>query len=227
MRDDQFYDDGLSQEDSPEAAQDRIARIRGQGGADQSTEYGRGVPAGGRASEPEDSVDSPAVARARARGRAVLPAEEPERARPTSRGARGSGARAVLIIGGLFVAGVVIVVAILFASGLVGEGSSLFATATPTPTDTPTPTLTPTATLTPTVPALALPPLTCIVRSGQGCYDYCQDAAHQAECNAARDFLRTQGVDPDAWFDCASPGSGPNVGDPQVCLEQAWRAANP
>jgi hypothetical protein len=141
---------------------------------------------------------------------------------------------ALTMIGGLVAVGILIVVVLVLVAGMVsggGIGIPLFATRTPTPTATPlaTDTPTPTLTLTPTrtAPNLALPPLTCIFQSGTGCFDYCQEPANLNECNSARDFVRAQGADPEAWFRCLSPGPGPNQGNPQDCLRQAWYAANP
>jgi hypothetical protein len=91
----------------------------------------------------------------------------------------------------------------------------------------PTTTVEPSATPTRVAPSLNLPPLTCIFQSGPGCFDYCADPANQSECQAAYDFVEAQGADSALWISCIAPASGPNVGNPQDCLEQAWRSRNP
>jgi hypothetical protein len=87
------------------------------------------------------------------------------------------------------------------------------------PTETPTPTR--------IAPVLNLPPLTCIFQSGMGCYDYCNDSANNAECQAAWDFVEAQEADPDVFFQCLGTQPGPNTGDAEECLKEAWRADNP
>jgi hypothetical protein len=139
----------------------------------------------------------------------------------------------------LFVAGLLGIVALLIIILLIAGATSgnlnlpsLFQpadTATPTPTITPSPTATEEPSPTPTqeVPRnLGLPPLECLY-TGPGCYDFCQDSENRLDCDGAREFLSRQRVDPDTWFDCVAPGPGANVGNPQECLEEAWRAANP
>jgi hypothetical protein len=144
------------------------------------------------------------------------------------------GRQAILVIGGVVAIGVVIVLVLFLISTMsAGGGISLpflaTATATPTATSTatPVPTETPTATPTKEAPALALPPLTCIFQSGAGCFDYCQQPENEGECNSARDFVTAQGADPAIWLNCIASGPGPNTGNPQKCLEDAWRTNNP
>jgi hypothetical protein len=215
-------------EDEREAAEDRIRRIREGGSA---------------APEPASSYDdglgeSDAVIRARARAQAAreaLTADERSvtGSREGQKKSGGRGRQAVVVIGGIVAIGVLIVLIVLMIRGLTGGGGLTFgATKTPTPTATPDSTATPLPTETPTptkkAPStLALPPLTCIFQSGQGCFDYCADAANTTECNSASDFVRAQGADPEFWLDCIAPGPGANVGNPQVCLEDAWRELNP
>ncbi len=230
MGSDQF----LRPEDEQDEANRRIEEIR-RGGS---------TSASGRAAsyeeEAQEGYESEAVSRARgraaaARARLGLGAEPESRARkPASRAGTRSGISALTMIGGLVGLGIVIVIIlVLVAQAASGGGLAipLFATKTPTPTPTPpaTETPTPTLTLTPTRPApnLALPPLTCIFQSGTGCFDYCQQPANLSECNSAKDFVRAQGADPDVWLTCLAPGPGPNQGNPQDCLRQAWYAANP
>lgn len=230
MRDDEYYDS----EEERKAAEDRIRRIR-EGGAEPAPEpsstFGQGY----------ERAELDAVERARARARAARDAldyEPAPRVRPSAQpagrapAAPGRGQQALLIIGGVVAAGIVIVVVLLIISMLAGGGALPFvATRTPTPTATPTETPTPIATETPTptrpAPNLALPPLTCIFQSGVSCYEYCQDPGNQAECQSARQFVAAQNADPDVWLSCIAPGPGPNVGNPQACLEEAWRALNP
>ncbi|HEC23019.1 MAG TPA: hypothetical protein ENI95_08890 [Chloroflexi bacterium] len=221
--------------DEAEAAEDRIRRIRKKGAAGAPPPRGAGL----------DEVDSEALRRARARARrtrgVVEQLEEEEVVKPRARPARtgGRGQQALLFIGGIVVVGILIVGALFLVSGfLSGEGGGLpdilsRATDTPTPTPTPEATATPTPTETPSpTPTreaprdLGLPPLECLY-TGPGCYDFCQNPDNQATCEAARQFLSAQRVDPDAWFECVAPGPGPNVGNPQECLEEAWRVANP
>jgi hypothetical protein len=227
-----MYDDEyLSGDEEADAARDRIDRIRRGGAAPSPSEQPVYDDALG-------DVESDALSRARSRARVareVLGTEEPE---PVGRGRTPAtrGRQGLLMILGIVAIGVLVVVVIVLASQfLKGEGGGFtlpfMATDTPTPTATSTPTETPlpTETATPTkeAPKLALPPLTCIFQSGTGCYDYCQDEGNASECDSAKDFVRAQGADPDAWFECLSPGPGPNEGNPQQCLEDAWRAANP
>jgi hypothetical protein len=155
---------------------------------------------------------------------------------PVDRAApRGRGRQAIVVIGGVVAIGVLIVLIIVMIGALTGNGGVQLpgaATETPvaTPTEPATNTPVPTETATPTreVPEqLSLPGLDCIYQSGQGCYDYCAEPGHVDTCNAARAFLDAEGVDPDAWFNCFSPGPGLNQGDALDCLEQAWRVRNP
>lgn len=232
MSDNQYND---SEEEAAEA-RDRINRIlRGSAGAgaEQPSQTDSGDLLG----------DSEALDRARARlrpSRAGLGAEQyPEQPVEPSRVSRGAAPartqQALIVIGGVVAVGVLLVVVLLLVAPLLsGQGGGItlpfFPTATPTPTITPTATVTPTITPTATKAApstLSLPNLTCIYQSGTGCFDYCADAANAAECKAARDFISAQGANPDVWFQCVSPSSGPNVGNPLECLRNAWRANNP
>lgn len=230
-------DRNFGSEDEQEAAKRRIDDILGGGQAPAE-------PSGRAYEDALDDVESDAVSRARGRAssaRARLGMEEPAVEERVPRAGRvrpapgaSTGRRAIMIIGGVVGAGIVLLIIILLvAQALGGQGITLpgFATATPTFTPTPpaTETPTPTATFTPTRPApeLQLPPLTCIFQSGTGCTDYCNQAENTSECNAAREFIRAQGADPEAFFRCLSPGTGPNQGNPQDCLRQAWYARNP
>lgn len=202
----------------PDDAQDRIDRIR-RGGASQPPQP-EPMP------EPEPTrVPSRATGSSRR-----MSTDQPRSA------SRSRGGQAVLFIGAIVGIGVLVVLGLvlfnMFAGGGGGQGLSLpfSATDTPTPTatftPTPTPTETPTPTATPEPPDLTLPPLACIFQSGEGCFDYCAKAENEGECTSARDFITAQDADPDVWFECLSPGSGENVGNPQQCLEQAWFANN-
>ncbi len=220
--------------DERDAAEDRLRRIREGGGAEPTPQPGRSVvPADEGLGEPEE------LDRLRSRADAVrerIAAEPEPRARPrgASTGApAGRGRQGLLIIGGVVLIGIIVVLLIVLISALSGGGGMALpfgATRTPTPTPTPTATPTPiaTETPTPTVPApnLALPPLTCIFQSGVGCYDYCQNAENAAECQSAKDFVRAQDADPDLWLNCIASGPGANSGNPQACLEEAWRSLN-
>ncbi len=228
MRDDDIYES----EEERRAAEERIRRIRGEGEPPPSSP----LPSS-RAFDDSLDAESEAAERVRARARAARAALEPEpspRARPASRRVSAGGGRSqqgLLIIGGLVLIGIVIVVVLLLVSMLGGGTLPFGATATPTSTPTPTETPTPIATETPTptrpAPNLALPPLTCIFQSGVGCFEYCQSPDNAAECNSAKAFVRAQNADPDLWLSCIAPGPGPNVGNPQACLEDAWRSLNP
>lgn len=220
MPDDSFNEEG---EDERAAAEDRIRRIRdggAVGGAEPAADLG----------EPE--VANEVRSRARATRRALGLDESDGEASQSSRttqasGGTGRAGQGVIVIGGLVVIGVIIVLMILAVSALTGRGSVLTpATETPIPTATVPPTETPPA-ATQAAPSLALPPLTCIFQSNVGCYDYCQATENADECQSARDFIEAQNADPDAWFECLAPGPGPNVGNPQACLEEAWHARNP
>ncbi len=223
MGDDQFY----SGDEEREAAEDRIARIRAGSSA--------APPA--RSTGASDELESEAVSRVQARGRlmrATLEDVSVERAPMGRARGRGRTGQAVVIIGGVVGIGIVLLIIIALVSALAGGGGislPFIATKTPTPlpTATATPTPLPTETPTPTkvAPRLNLPNLTCIFQSGQGCADYCQDSANANECGAARRFVEAQGADFDFWLSCVAPGPGPNVGNPQTCLEDAWRKKNP
>ncbi len=218
-----YNDDPLSEH---EEADNRIQDI-----IKGSRQEARSAPA-----DDLDDVDRAVAARAGSRsgrmgGRAEVTPPPRATVRPGGAGKRST--QAIVFIGLMVGAGVLIVLVLLLVSGVLGGGNllgGLFATATPTATatpvatDTPIPTETPIPTITP--PALSLPPLTCIFQSGTGCFDYCQQVANQSECNSARDFVRAQKADPDVWFNCLSPGPGPNQGNPQECLRQAWHAVN-
>ncbi len=229
MRDDDFY----GSEEERREAEERLRRIRGEG-------RGSEVPSPRPSSQAFDDPlggEPEAAERVRARARAAragLESEPEPRARPEPGRAalgRSRSQQGILIIGGLVLLGIVIVVVLLLVSMLGGGTLPFGATATPTPTPTPTETPTPVATETPTptrpAPNLALPPLTCIFQSGVGCFEYCQSPDNAAECNSAKAFVQAQNADPDLWLNCIAPGPGPNVGNPQACLEEAWRALNP
>lgn len=192
----------------PDEAQSRIDRIRG--GSSQP------APQQPAYDEPEPTPRS---------SRAGQVASQPSGG--AARGGMGRGTQALLVIGGVVVIGILIVLALILISGP-GSSISIFATETPTPTltFTPTATSTPTATPTPTPepPELALPPFTCIFQSGTGCSDYCSDAENADECDQARSFIENQGADFDVWIQCVAPSSGPNTGNPQDCLIEAWYA---
>jgi len=218
-------------------AEERIRRIR-EGG--QPAPAGGGPAAGGYEEEGLGEAESEALKRARDRARSLrteLEGEKtpsPARAPVPHRGGMGRTSQAFIVIGGVVAVGVVIVVIIALLASVSGGGGialPFFSTATPTATATPTETPTPPATETPTptkvAPNLALPPLTCIFQSGIGCYDYCQNPANAAECQSAKAFVQAQNADPDFWLNCIAPGPGPNVGNPQRCLEDAWRKLNP
>ena len=232
MSDDNFYDDEASE------AEDRIERIRkGRGQASQPVDSG-GVF--------DDSYESEQVVQSRSRAERVrqVLGESPDavsgklgrsqsRAGTQQQSGSGMSPAMLFVVGLLAIVGLLIV--ILLVASASGGGFSLPSiflpadTPTPTPTITPSPTATeePTATPTQEVPRnLGLPPLECLY-TGSGCYDYCQDPANQTDCTGAREFLVRERVDPDTWFNCVAPGPGANVGNPQQCLEDAWRAANP
>lgn len=212
---DQFDDS----QDEFEAAEDRIRSIREGGGAEDEG-LGAAEAGGSRADRLRDSIDDE---------------PQPRGGAPARRTTTNRGRQAVIVIGGLVAIGILIVLIIFLASSLFGEGGGLpfLATATPTPTATSVPTATPTPTSTPTptreAPSdLALPPLSCIFSSeAGGCFDYCQNPDNQAECASARDFIEAQNADADYWFECVAPGPGPNEGNPNECLKEAWREANP
>lgn len=233
----------FNSDDERDAAEDRIRRIRGQGQGQEPEPAP--PPRDPYYDEPLDD-DPPAISRARERARAARealarqggldePPAPPSRvtgtvpvppAAPVPREAARSR-QAFLIIGGLVVLGVLIVVFLAILSSFM-PGGGIFGPPVPTVTPSPTPTETPTPTPepTPTVPApnLSLPPLTCIFQSGVGCFDYCQNPDNQSECESARSFIRAQGANPDVFFQCIAPGPGPNQGNAQDCLEEAWRA---
>ncbi len=229
----------FNSDDERDAAEERIRRIRGGQEPEQEPVPPSRDP---RYDDPLDD-EPPVISRARERARAAREAiarqggaDEPpvQHSRVTS-GVPVSpvpqpaerSRQAFLIIGGLVVLGVLIVIFLVVFSSFMPGGGLLAppvptATPSPTPTETPTPTPEPT----PTVPApnLSLPPLTCIFQSGVGCFDYCQNPDNQSECESARSFIRAQGANPDVFFQCIAPGPGPNQGNAQDCLEEAWRA---
>jgi len=221
MSDNQYYDNG---EEEAAEANDRINRILGGGGApDASPNVGSGGdPLGG---------DDP-LAQRQFRSRTARSAYEDDQSaeRPAGRAPRqpaASGRRAIAIIGGVLVIGLLAVAAIVVVGGLTQGGSvnlPFFPTATPTATMTPTATLTPTPTK--IAPNLQLPQLTCIFTS-EGCLNYCKLPANAAECQGAKDFIKAQGANADVWFECIAPESGQVGGEPKKCLEDAWRAQNP
>jgi hypothetical protein len=215
--------DYYQSDEEREAAEDRIRRIR------EGSE-----PAPAPASPEEWDVPSVEdVSRARGTARAARSAlgRDEGYAAPRGAGGRSRTSQAFIVIGGVVAIGVLILLIILLLGSLRGDGglrlpfgatdtpTGVPATATPAATETPTPTR--------TAPNLSLPPLTCIFQSGAGCFDYCSDPANQTECNSAKDFVRAQGANPDAWLQCIAAGPGPNTGNPQQCLEDAWRQANP
>jgi hypothetical protein len=232
MSDDNFYNDEASE------AEDRIDRIRkgkGQGQGSQSVDSG-GV---------FDDYESDQVAQSRSRVERVrqVLGDSPDASSGKLRRSQRAGAQqssgsgmspAMLFVVGLLAIVALLIVILLVASASGGGFSlpSIFPpadTPTPTPTVTPSPTATaePTATPTQQVPQnLGLPPLECLY-TGPGCYDYCQDPANQTDCSGAREFLIRERVDPDTWFNCVASGPGANVGNPQECLAEAWRVANP
>lgn len=200
-----------------DAAEDRIDRIRGRregqrparpdpddlGGFDDDTDYAR--PRAERAVFTDDSD---------------IYVVEDEAAAPSS-----PMGGAFLLIGGLVIFGVAMVLLLMLFRGgslssILPVGPTATFTMTPTPTLTPTPTFTPTpaATPTPEVPFLPLPPLACAYNATD-CAVYCQDAANAQECADSRAFVESEGADFDYWLSCLSEG----LGDPQTCMEEAWR----
>jgi hypothetical protein len=224
-------DRNFNSDDEADAADRRIEDIVGGG---------RAAPSRPEPSQEFEDYDTDSVARARDRASSTRSrlgaAEQPSRAQGrsasmgASRGVAGNQ-KALLYIAGLVGAGILVVLIIVFAAGMFnGTGTGgLFGgpTATATSTATPIATETPIATSTRVAPNLALPPLTCIFQTGTGCSDYCAQPSNASECNSAKDFIRAQSADPDEFFRCVSPGPGPNQGDPQACLKQAWYKANP
>lgn len=228
-------------EEERRAAEERIRRIREGSGQPASSSQPSGEV------EPGLNDSSDALSQARSRVQAARESLEvaEKQTRGGSRGSRraqpsvAAGKRSLqgmIVIGGVVVIGLLIVAIIIMLGNLLGgSGSPLGATATPEPsptllvTETPPPTEGPAASGSSAGDEfeLALPPLTCIFQSGVGCYDYCQDPANEAECDSARQFVRAQNADPDVWLNCVAPEPGPNVGNPQECLEEAWRANNP
>jgi hypothetical protein len=228
-------------EEERRAAEERIRRIR-EGGQ---------PPAGRSSGAAEPGLDdsSDALSEARSRVQAARESLEVAERRASGKGRAsrqraqpsvavgGRGQQGILVIGGVVVIGILIVVIIIMLSTLLGGGGSpLAATATPEPSATvpatattaaPTDSSLPTGSSTGGGPELALPPLACLYQEGVGCFDYCQDAAHEVDCDSARQFVRAQNADPDVWLNCVASEPGPNTGDPQQCLEEAWQANNP
>jgi hypothetical protein len=218
MAHDNYHDDEASE------AQDRIDRIRrgGKPQVDDSFDNERVVESRSRIQRVRETLEE--AESGASRGRSAQPGEQPS---------------AGISPAYLFVAGLLGIIALLIVILLIASASSgnpilpsLFQpaeTETPTPTITPSPAPTETPSPSPTVDIprnLGLPPLECLY-SGPGCYDFCQDPSNRVECDSAREFLSRQRIDPDTWFNCVAPGPGANVGNPQKCLEEAWRAANP
>lgn len=210
-------------DDEQEEAKRRIEEIR-SGGA---TPPARGA-------DEYDEFESDAVARARGRADAARArlgvggrAQEPppaSRVRAPGRPTGGAVARrALLMIGGIVGVGVLIVLLIIALAGGLGGGPSIFnpATATPTATSTPTPTPTPT----PMAPPLSYPVLPCLDNTTQGdCANYCRIPANSNVCNPARDLVEGQGAD---WLTFLQCISGPTMGEPRTCMEEAWYVRQP
>jgi hypothetical protein len=225
--------DDYQAEEERRRAEERIERIR-SGGAGPS-----GQPVQPYDDGLAEEVDSSTLLKARSRAellRGELGSGSAGGRAPVARARRAPSRtlQAFAVIGGMILVGIVIVALIALLASISGGGgisipflNTATPTATPTPVFTPTPLATETPTPTRPAPNLALPPLTCIFQSGQGCYDYCQNPANSAECQSAKDFVRAQGADPDFWLSCIAPATGPNVGNPQKCLEDAWRKLNP
>jgi hypothetical protein len=217
---------GNYHDDEASEAQDRIERIR----------HGS-KPQGGEEGGLDDSLASEQIAQSRSRAQRVREtlgeSSGTVSRREGAQSGTGMSPAMLFIVGLLGIVALLIVILLVASAG--GGGLSLPsffeppATETPTPTITPSPTATEEPSPTPTqeVPRnLGLPPLECLY-TGPGCYDFCQNSDNQADCEGAREFLSRQRVDPDTWFNCVAPGPGENVGNPQECLEDAWRAANP
>jgi hypothetical protein len=229
MGSNQYYDDS---EDEAAEAQNRIDQILGGGGAQNAPQQPQ--PADTYTDDPLGGA--PRVELRSRAARSALGLDQPEANQPRQRQSQGGRSpapraqQAIMVVGGIVVLGIVVVAAIFLLANAAKPGGSPIAipflsTATSTPTNTPTPT--PTATPTPTVPPLQLPNLTCLVTSTTGCLDYCQNIDNLKECDQARDAVETQGADFTAFLKCLEPASGPNTGNPQTCLEDAYRAKHP
>lgn len=219
------YDDG---EQEAADAQDRINRILNGGAAQDAPQQG-GVsddPLGG----------APRVELRSRAARSALgldqPAQPQQRMSSGGRAPAGRARQAIIVIGGVLVLGVLVVVVLIVAASIASRGGGaapialpFFSTATPTSTATPLPTSTPTPTA--TVPPLALPNLTCLVQTTPGCLDYCQNIDNLKECDQARIQVEGEGADFTAFLKCLEPAPGANTGNPQTCLEAAYRAKNP
>ena len=226
---DQNRDD--SEEEAAEA-QDRINQILGGGGSSQQNQQ---QPQQDESySEPYTDDPLGGTPRVELRSRAARQAlgyddqqqSGQGRQRQRQPGAAPRAQQAIVVVGGILAVGVVVVIVIILIANLAKPGGApislpFSATATPTPTDTPTATITPIPT--PTIPPLQLPNLTCLVQSQTGCLDYCQNVANLKECDQARDTVETQGADFTAFLKCLQPAAGPNTGNPQSCLETAYR----
>lgn len=216
MGNDQYYDG----DEEREAAEDRLRQIRGGGQApDDDANLG--------------DFESSASSRVRSRAKSALGQAQTGETRVSQGGRRSSANQALMVVGSFVAVGILIVIVIALLGALRGDGGGLqlFATKTPTATATPEATSTPLPTETPTptreAPNLALPPLTCLFQSGTGCFDYCGDPTNKTECDSAKNFIAAQGADPEMWLTCIASGPGANTGNPQDCLEDAWRSKNP
>lgn len=216
------YDDS---EEEAQEAQDRINQILGGGSGTDSQQGYEEDPLGG----------TPRVQLRSRAARSALGVDDRQQGQMPSR--QGSGGRApagrarqaLVVIGGIVALGVLVVAAIFGVAMLNSRGGSIalpfFPTATPTFTPTPLPTSTPTPTA--TVPPLQLPNLTCLVQTTTGCLDYCQTLDNLKECDQARSQVEAQGADFTVFLKCVAPAPGPNTGNPQKCLEDAYRARHP
>jgi hypothetical protein len=213
--------------DEARQAQDRIDHIR-QGGKPQLVDDGAAF----------ESYDNPHIAQARSRAQGVrLTVAESSgavvRRKRAQSGLQPGGMRSLAVP---YIAGHLVIVALLAGIYLTekwsGGNLSWPLPSQPTAAETPTPTIEPTPTVIEASPPthevlhnLAYPPLDCL-HTRPGCYDFFKDPDNRLIYASAREFLSSQRVDPDTWFNCVAPGPGAPIGDPQMCLEEAWRAAN-
>jgi hypothetical protein len=219
------YDDG---EEEAAEAQNRIDQILGGGGAGQQSPQQQPQQ---DASYTDDPLGGPPRVELRSRAaRSALGYDQPQaaqgRQRPRQSGPAPRAQQAILVVGGILALGVVVVVVIVLLASALKPGAAPIAlpfvsTATPTPTETPTPTVTPTPE--PTIPPLQLPNLTCLVQSQTGCLDYCQNTDNLTECAQAKAVVENEGGDFTAFLKCLEPVTGANTGNPQTCLENAYR----
>ena len=225
MGNNQNYDDG---EEEAAEAQNRIDRILGGGGASQPQNPQQPQQDGSYSDDPLGGA--PRVELHSRAARSALGYDQPQGGQQSRQGQDKPSPRAqqaIMIVGGILVLGVVVVVVIILLASALKPGAApivlpFISTATPTPTDTPTPTVTPTPE--PTLPPLSLPNLTCLVQSQTGCLDYCQNVSNLQECDAARNTVETiDHADFTAFLKCLEPTTGPNTGNPQTCLENAYR----